>query len=218
MVRHLGARGVVQPRDEQRQVEVLGDRERQRRLPVGRRGGHRLRGGGGGGGGLRGGGLRGLGRRCRLVERGAAAADVAERGEGELGEVVGHVVVGHVVGGVVLRRRAQLGEQPEERRDELLGVGQRHAAPELHVGLQHLERHDAVRERRLARRGRAAARRAERPLQPAREGSGVERQRVHGGLQRGGGALRGGGHRGEWRDGALGRGGHGRRAHGGSLL
>eukprot|EP00964_Phaeocystis_antarctica_P014956 scaffold8263_cov67-Phaeocystis_antarctica.AAC.3 len=39
------------------------------------------------------------------------------------------VVVSHVVVGVVLRRHAQLGEQPEERRD----VGQRHCALELHV-------------------------------------------------------------------------------------
>ena len=71
-------------------------------------------------------------------------------------------VVSHVVGGVVLCRHAQ----PEERRDELLGVGQRHC--------QRWSCSDSAPEGGAARAssvttqcGRAAACRAERPLQPA---------------------------------------------------
>ena len=42
------------------------------------------------------------------------------------------------------------------RRDQLLGVGERRAKTARHVGLEHLERGRAVRERGLARSGGAA--------------------------------------------------------------
>ena len=69
------------------------------------------------------------------------------------------VVVSHVVGGVVRRRHAQ----PEARRDELRGVGQRHSSCSDSAPEGGAARASSV----TTQCGRAAACRAERPLQPA---------------------------------------------------
>ena len=69
------------------------------------------------------------------------------------------VAVSHVVGGVVRRRHAQ----PEARRDELRGVGQRHSSCSDSAPEGGAARASSV----TTQCGRAAACRAERPLQPA---------------------------------------------------